>query len=100
MRLTRSALRRTLCRQSINWRSTLRLDASTQLSTRLPMSNWRRCLSFARKVISLNLGVFNLFPIPILDGGVIVMLLIESALRRDISITIKERIYQAAFVFL
>jgi len=50
--------------------------------------------------ISLNLGIFNLFPIPIMDGGVIVMLLIEGAMRRDISMRIKERIYQAAFVFL
>jgi regulator of sigma E protease len=50
--------------------------------------------------ISLNLGVFNLFPIPILDGGMILMLLIESAMRRDINLVIKERIYQAAFVFL
>jgi regulator of sigma E protease len=50
--------------------------------------------------ISLNLGIFNLFPIPILDGGVILLLLIEGFIRRDISIHIKERIYQAAFVFL
>ncbi len=50
--------------------------------------------------ISLNLGIFNLFPIPILDGGVILLLLIEGLMRRDISIQIKERIYQAAFVFL
>jgi len=50
--------------------------------------------------ISLNLGIFNLFPIPILDGGVILLLLIEGVMRRDISIHIKERIYQAAFVFL
>jgi regulator of sigma E protease len=50
--------------------------------------------------ISLNLGIFNLFPIPILDGGVILLLLIEGVMRRDISIQIKERIYQAAFVFL
>jgi regulator of sigma E protease len=50
--------------------------------------------------ISLNLGIFNLFPIPILDGGVILLLLIEGFIRRDISIQIKERIYQAAFVFL
>lgn len=50
--------------------------------------------------ISLNLGVFNLFPIPILDGGVILLLLIESTMRRDISLVLKERIYQAAFVFL
>jgi regulator of sigma E protease len=50
--------------------------------------------------ISLNLGIFNLLPIPILDGGVIMLLLIESLMRRDISLHIKERIYQAAFVFL
>ena len=50
--------------------------------------------------ISLNLGIFNLLPIPILDGGVILLLLIESLMRRDISLHIKERIYQAAFVFL
>jgi len=50
--------------------------------------------------ISLNLGVFNLLPIPILDGGVIVLLLLEGLMRRDISMPIKERIYQVAFVFL
>jgi len=48
----------------------------------------------------LNLGIFNLLPIPILDGGVILLLLVESFMRRDISLRIKERIYQAAFVFL
>jgi len=50
--------------------------------------------------ISLNLGIFNLLPIPIMDGGVILLLFIESLMRRDISMPIKERIYQAAFVFL
>jgi regulator of sigma E protease len=50
--------------------------------------------------ISLNLGIFNLLPIPILDGGVILFLLIEGLMRRDVSIRIKERVYQAAFVFL
>lgn len=50
--------------------------------------------------ISLNLGIFNLLPIPILDGGVILFLLIEGLMRRDISLRIKERVYQAAFVFL
>ncbi len=51
-------------------------------------------------MISLNLGIINLFPIPILDGGIILLLIIESIIRRDISIRIKERIYQTAFVFL
>ena len=50
--------------------------------------------------ISLNLGIFNLLPIPILDGGVILLLFVETLMRRDISLNIKERIYQAAFVFL
>jgi regulator of sigma E protease len=51
-------------------------------------------------VISLNLAVFNLLPIPILDGGLMLMLLIESIMRRDIKQEVKERVYQAAFVFL
>jgi regulator of sigma E protease len=50
--------------------------------------------------ISLNLGILNLFPFPILDGGMILFLLIESLIRRDISTIVKERIYQAAFVVL
>ena len=50
--------------------------------------------------ISLNLGILNLMPFPILDGGLIVLLLIEIVIRRDISIQVKERIYQAAFVVL
>jgi regulator of sigma E protease len=50
--------------------------------------------------ISLNLGIFNLLPIPILDGGVILLLAVEGLMGRDISLNIKERIYQAAFVFL
>ncbi|PYV63436.1 MAG: hypothetical protein DMG95_06930 [Acidobacteria bacterium] len=55
---------------------------------------------FFTVIISLNLGIFNLLPIPIMDGGVILLLFIESLMRRDISLNIKERIYQAAFVFL
>lgn len=51
-------------------------------------------------IISLNLGVLNLLPIPIMDGGVILLLFIEGLMRRDISMPVKERIYQAAFVFL
>ncbi len=50
--------------------------------------------------ISINLGIINLLPFPILDGGMILLLLIESAIRRDIGINVKERIYQAAFVLI
>lgn len=50
--------------------------------------------------ISLNLGIFNLFPIPVLDGGVILLLAIEGLMRRDLSLQVKERIVQVGFVFL
>ncbi|MDA1315417.1 MAG: RIP metalloprotease RseP [Acidobacteria bacterium] len=51
-------------------------------------------------LISLQLGIFNLLPIPILDGGVITMLLIESLIRRDLSLAVKERVVQVGFLFL
>ncbi len=51
-------------------------------------------------LISLNLGIFNLLPIPILDGGMIVFLAIESVIRRDLNQAVKERVYQVAFVCL
>jgi regulator of sigma E protease len=50
--------------------------------------------------ISLNLGIVNLLPFPILDGGMIFLLLIEGTIRREININVKERIFQAAFVVL
>jgi regulator of sigma E protease len=49
-------------------------------------------------MISINLGVVNLLPFPILDGGMIFLLLIEGAFRRDLPMQVKERIYQVAFV--
>jgi len=48
----------------------------------------------------IYLGIFNLLPIPILDGGMILFLLIESVMRRDINQQLKERVYQVAFVCL
>jgi regulator of sigma E protease len=50
--------------------------------------------------ISLDLGLLNLLPIPILDGGHVLMLAIEGTLRRDLSITFKERFVQVGLVFL
>ncbi|MBE7541870.1 MAG: RIP metalloprotease RseP [Bryobacteraceae bacterium] len=50
--------------------------------------------------VSLNLAIFNLLPIPILDGGVILLLLIEIFMRRDLSLQLKENIFKLGFVFL
>jgi regulator of sigma E protease len=51
-------------------------------------------------MVSLNLAIFNLLPIPILDGGVIVMLLIEMLMRRDMSMPVKEAVFKVGFVFI
>jgi regulator of sigma E protease len=51
--------------------------------------------------LSLNLGVFNLLPIPVLDGGAIFLLLIEGALATvglTISTRVRDRIQQVGFV--
>ncbi len=51
--------------------------------------------------LSLNLGVFNLLPIPVLDGGAIFLLLIEGALAPiglKLSLAVRERIQQVGFV--
>ncbi|HEY3705904.1 MAG TPA: RIP metalloprotease RseP [Terracidiphilus sp.] len=63
------------------------------------MNGWLPKFGLAAS-ISINLGILNLMPFPILDGGLILLLLIESMLRHDISLAVKERIYQAAFVVL
>ena len=51
-------------------------------------------------LVSLNLAILNLLPIPILDGGHILMLGIEGLLRRDLSLKIKERFVTVGMVFL
>jgi regulator of sigma E protease len=50
--------------------------------------------------LSLNLGILNLLPIPLLDGGHLFFLLIEGLRRRDLSLALKERLMQVGFVFL
>ncbi|MFZ0819602.1 MAG: RIP metalloprotease RseP [Candidatus Acidiferrales bacterium] len=59
-----------------------------------------RNLSIWMALISLNLAVLNLLPIPILDGGHILMLAIESVIRQDLSLKTKERFIQVGFVFI
>jgi regulator of sigma E protease len=51
-------------------------------------------------LISVNLGILNLLPIPILDGGHILLLAVEGLRRRDLSLAFKERFVQVGFVFL
>jgi regulator of sigma E protease len=51
-------------------------------------------------MVSLQLAIFNLLPIPILDGGVILLLLIETVMRRDVSLRVRETVFKLGFVFL
>ena len=51
-------------------------------------------------MVSLNLAIFNLLPIPILDGGVILLLLIEILMGRELSLNVKETMLKIGFVFL
>jgi regulator of sigma E protease len=50
--------------------------------------------------MSINLGILNLLPIPILDGGNILLLTMEAIRRRDFSLAFKERFVQVGLVFL
>lgn len=50
--------------------------------------------------MSINLGILNLLPIPILDGGNILLLTLEGIRRRDFSLSFKERFVQVGLVFL
>ncbi len=53
--------------------------------------------------LSLNLGIFNLLPIPVLDGGAIFLLLLEGLLATiglKLSMTVRERIQQVGFVMV
>lgn len=51
-------------------------------------------------LISLQLGIFNLLPIPILDGGHLTIIAFESIIRRDLSLKLKERILEVGFYAL
>jgi regulator of sigma E protease len=51
-------------------------------------------------ILSINLGVINLFPIPVLDGGHILFYLIEIVTRREINVKVREIAQQVGFVVL
>jgi regulator of sigma E protease len=51
-------------------------------------------------IISLQLGIFNLLPIPILDGGHLTVIAVESVIRRDLPLKVKERILEVGFYLL
>jgi regulator of sigma E protease len=70
-----------------------------RISGEMLRTGWKAII-FLMAGISLQLGVMNLLPIPVLDGGHIAILLVEGVARRDLSIQVKERIQQLGFAVL
>ena len=73
--------------------------AIAQMSGDYAALGWIAFVTFMAS-LSLNLGLLNLLPIPILDGGHIFIMAIESVARRDFSLKVKERMMMAGFVAL
>ena len=70
-----------------------------QLSGESAQAGWTALLSLMA-VISLNLGLLNLMPVPVLDGGHILIMALEGVARRDFSMQVKEKMLLAGFVVL
>ncbi|MGQ0733690.1 MAG: RIP metalloprotease RseP [Acidobacteriota bacterium] len=70
-----------------------------QLSGESAQAGWIALFTLMAS-ISLNLGLLNLLPIPILDGGHILILGLEAVARKDFSIQVKEKMLFAGFVVL
>ncbi|MFN7984468.1 MAG: RIP metalloprotease RseP [Vicinamibacterales bacterium] len=73
--------------------------AIAQLSGESAQLGWIALFSLMAQ-ISLNLGLLNLLPIPILDGGHIFIMAMEGVARRDFSVRLKEKMLLAGFVVL
>jgi regulator of sigma E protease len=70
-----------------------------QLSGEYAAIGWVALLGLMAN-LSLNLGLVNLLPIPVLDGGHIFIMAMEGVFRRDFSIRVKEKMLLAGFVVL
>jgi regulator of sigma E protease len=73
--------------------------AIAQLSGESAQLGWIALLTLMAS-ISLNLGLLNLLPIPVLDGGHIFIMALEGIARRDFSTQVKEKMFLAGFVLL
>ncbi len=73
--------------------------AIAQLSGESAQQGWVPLFALMA-TISLNLGLLNLLPIPVLDGGHIFIMALEGLARRDFSIRVKEKMFLAGFAVL
>ena len=73
--------------------------AIAQMSGESAQLGWIALFSLMAS-LSLNLGILNLLPIPVLDGGHIFIMALEGVARRDFSVKVKEKMLLAGFVAL
>jgi regulator of sigma E protease len=73
--------------------------AIAQLSGESAQQGWAPLFALMAS-ISLNLGLLNLLPIPVLDGGHIFIMALEGLARRDFSVRVKEKMFLAGFAVL
>jgi regulator of sigma E protease len=70
-----------------------------QLSGESAEAGWLRLFELMA-MLSINLGILNLMPVPVLDGGHILIMMLEGLARRDFSMQVKEKMLLAGFVVL
>ncbi len=70
-----------------------------QQSGQAARQGWEAFLTFLA-IISVNLAVLNILPVPILDGGQLVFLVAEGIRRRPLSLDVRTRLTQVGFVLI
>ena len=70
-----------------------------QITGRIAQQNWIYLIPFTA-VISINLGILNLLPVPILDGGLILILIIELIMGRPLNQKIQETAHKVGLLLL
>ena len=70
-----------------------------QLAGQASRLGWEAFLGFMA-LISVNLAILNLLPIPVLDGGQFLFLLAEAVLRKPLSLRLRERLTMVGLVLI
>lgn len=70
-----------------------------QITGKIAKENWIYLVPFTA-IISINLGILNLLPVPVLDGGLILLLVIELVIRRPLDQKVQEAAHKVGLILL
>lgn len=70
-----------------------------QITGKIAQENWVYLIPFTA-IISINLGILNLLPVPILDGGLLLLLFIELIIRRPLDQKVQETAHKVGLILL